>query len=260
MTDKPNTTRRRALWAFGALAVGGWVYGVPRLAAWWPSKLVYRDLEGLAPFRELGSAGAVSGANAMFIGLDGEPTPDAARRMAEVRADPCAALFGKTTDPRLPVALFSDFNCPNCRLLETSLAAYQAKNPDVLRIKRFQLPLLGAASVTASKAVLAADLQGGYGAMYDRLKRNRMVTDPDLVYTFAEEIGLDGSQLIVDMKRPAIDQALDQAKAIASVFGFYGTPATVIGRTAFLGAISAADIARIIEAERKLPSLPCQTG
>ncbi|WP_198144910.1 DsbA family protein [Pseudorhodobacter aquimaris] len=260
MTDTPNITRRRALWAVGALGVGAWVYAAPRLGAWLPSKLAYRDLEGLAPFRELDTTGTVSGANSMLIGLDGAPTPDAARRVAAARADPCTALFGQTTGTGIPVAFFSDFNCPNCRQLETTLANYQTKHPDVLQIKRFQLPLLGAASVTASKAVLAADLQGGYGVMYERLKRNRMVTDPDLVHSFAEEIGLDGSRLIVDMNRPEIDQALDQAKAIASVFGFYGTPATVIGRTAFMGALSVTDVANIIEAERKLPPLPCQTG
>ena len=55
-----------------------------------------------------------------------------------------------------------------------------------------------------------------------------------------------------------IDAALDQARALAAVFGFYGTPGTVIGHTASLGALSAADVGRIIAAERTLPPLPCQ--
>jgi protein-disulfide isomerase len=127
----------------------------------------------------------------------------------------------------------------------------------VLRLVRFELPLLGAASTTASKAVLAADRQGAYAAMHDRLIRNRMVSDLNLVKAMAAGIGIDGQKLVADMQRPEIETALDQARALADVFGFYGTPGMVIGRTVFLGAIPATDVARIITDELALPPLPC---
>ena len=60
------------------------------------------------------------------------------------------------------------------------------------------------------------------------------------------------------MQRPEIETALDQARAIAGVFGFYGTPGMVIGRTVTLGVIPAADVRTIIAAEQALPLLPCQ--
>ncbi len=135
---------------------------------------------------------------------------------------------------------------------------YQTANPSVLHVVRFELPLLGAASTTASKAVLAADRQGAYRAMHDRLMRNRMITDLNVVQSIAESIGLDGPQLVADMRRPEIETALDQARAIAAVFGFYGTPGLVIGHTVVLGAIPATDVAKIIAAEQALPLLPCQ--
>jgi predicted DsbA family dithiol-disulfide isomerase len=254
------TTRRRAFLAFGLAAVAGWVYGAPRIAQMWPKRLVYRDLNGLAPFRELVGKGGISSPNAILTGLE-KPNildEDNAARIAGVRANPCLALFGQTRDPRIPVAIFSDFNCSNCRILEANLSDFQTANPDALRIVRFELPLLGAASSTASKAVLAADRQGGYSAMHDRLRRNRMVTDLSLVQTIARGIGLDDVKLLADMRRPDINFALDQSKAIAAVFGFYGTPGAVIGRTAFLGALSYAHLSQIIEAERRLAPLPCQ--
>lgn len=240
--------------------VAAWVYAVPRLGSVWPRQLVYRDLNGLAPFRELADAGALSSANNLIVGLDVAKTPDPAKaaRIDAIRADPCAALFGHAKDLRVPVAFFSDFNCPNCRVLEEILADYQTANPGVLRLVRFELPLLGAASTTASKAVLAADRQGAYAAMHDRLLRNRMVSDLNLVRAMADGLGLDGPKLIADMQRPEIDTALDQARALADVFGFYGTPGMVIGRTVFLGAIPAADVAQIIADERALLPLPCQ--
>lgn len=136
---------------------------------------------------------------------------------------------------------------------------YDAANPGTIRIIRHELPLLGAASTIASQAVLAADLQGGYAAMHDRLMRTRMVTDLNLVTAIAESAGLDGQRLEADMQSPEIANALDMAKAIAAVFGFYGTPSTVIGRTVFLGAIPAADVSQIIKIELAALPLACKS-
>ena len=259
MTVSPKPWRRRAVLTGGAAAVAAWIYAAPRLGSLWPRQLVYHDLDGLAPFRELASTGALSSTNNLIVGLDVAKTPDLGKdaRIAAIRADPCAALFGRAKDLRVPVAFFSDFNCPNCRVLEAILADYQTANLGVLRLVRFELPLLGAASTTASKAVLAADRQGAYDKMHARLIRNRMVSDLNLVKAMADGIGIDGLKLVADMQLPEIDTALDQARALADVFGCYGTPGIIIGRTVFLGALPAADVAQIIADERALPPLPC---
>ncbi len=233
--------------------------GAPRLASLWHTRLTCRNLPGLSPCRELETAGALSTGAGLRVGLDGAAPSDAAEdaRIAAVRADPCAALFGTQTDSRLPIAFFSDFNCPNCRVLDAILLDYDAANPGTIRIIRHELPLLGAASTIASEAVLAADRQGGYRQMHDRLMRTRMVTDLNLVMSMADQIGLDGRRLVEDMRSAEIAGALDRAKAIAAVFGFNGTPSTVIGRTAFWGAIPAADVAQVIKDELAALPLRC---
>lgn len=195
-----------------------------------------------------------------MAGLEATPSPGPQQDalVVAVRADPCGALFGPLTDARLPIAFFSDFNCPNCKALNKILQDIVASRPAELRIIRYELPLLGAASTVASQAVLAADRQGGYEAMHDRLIRTRMVTDMDLVVSIAEAVGLDGQRLLADMQTAEIATALDRSKAIATVFGLWGVPATVIGRTVFIGAIPAADVLEIIEAE--LAALPLACG
>lgn len=264
MSTGKNPWTRRAAIAGGVLAVAGWVYVAPRLGNLLghlrPTPLSYRDLPGLAPFRTLETTGGVSRGSDLFVGLDGVTTmtPSQEARVAAVRADPCTALFGSQTDSRLPIAVFSDFNCPNCRALDTLLHDYDAAHPKTIRIVRHELPLLGDASVIASQAVLAADRQGGYGAMQDRLIRARLVTDLNFVRAMAEQAGLDGQRLIDDMQSPGIAAMLDQSRAIARVFGFYGTPATVIGRTVFLGAIPEAELAQIVEAELAALPLACK--
>jgi protein-disulfide isomerase len=62
------------------------------------------------------------------------------------------------------------------------------------------------------------------------------------------------------MQTQEIAAALDRSKAVASVFGFYGTPSTVIGRTVFLGAIPAADVAQIIKIELEALPVACNGG
>lgn len=252
--------RRRVFLAGGAIAVAVWVIGLPRLLTSWPSRLTFRDLPRLAPFRALEATGGLSAGSGAWAGLESTAAPDPRRDawVAAVRADPCSALFGPLTDARLPVAFFSDFNCPNCKALNEILQDSVANRPDELRIIRHELPLLGAASTVASQAVLAADRQGGYQAMHDRLMRTRMVTDIGLVVSIADAAGLDGQRLLADMQTPEIATALDRSRAIAKVFGLRGVPATVIGRTVFMGAIPAADIQQIIEAE--LAALPLACG
>jgi protein-disulfide isomerase len=226
----------------------------------WPSRLTFRDLPGLAPFRVLQSTSGLSSGSSPLAGLDAPAPPDPQQdaRIAAVRANPCGALFGPLTDTRLPIAFFSDFNCPNCKALGEILQDIAASYPDQLRIIRHELPLLGAASTLASQAVLAADRQGGYEAMHNRLMRTRMVTDLNLVVSIAEAAGLDGPRLLYDMQTDEIATALDRSKAIATVFGLWGVPATVIGRTVFLGVIPAADVRQIVEAE--LAALPLACG
>jgi protein-disulfide isomerase len=262
VSETPQPWRRRAVLAGCLLGVTAWVIGAPRLAGLWPSRLAFRDLPGLSPFRELETAGALSTSARLLVGMDGAAPTDAAQdtRIAAVRADPCAALFGTQTDSRLPIAFFSDFNCPNCRVLDAVLLDYDASHPGTIRIIRHELPLLGAASTIASQAVLAADRQGGYQAMHDRLLRARMVTDLSFVITIAESVGLDGQRLLADMQTQEIAAAVDRSKAVASVFGFYGTPSTVIGRTVFLGAIPAADVAHIIKIELEALPMACNGG
>jgi predicted DsbA family dithiol-disulfide isomerase len=259
LVDARELWQRRALMAVAVFAVAGWILGAPRLLTFWSSQLTFRELPGLAPFRALQTTGGLSAGAGIWAGLDAPAAADPKQDawVAWVRADPCGALFGPLTDGRLPIAFFSDFNCPNCKGLDAILQDLVATRPDDLRIIRHELPLLGTASTVASQAVLAAERQGGYRAMHDRLMRTRMVTDLNLVVSIAEAAGLDGQRLLADMKTADIASALDRSRAIAEVFGFYGTPATVIGRTVFMGAIPAADVLQIIEAELGTPPLVC---
>ncbi len=250
--DRP-LWHRRVLLAGGGIALIGWVKGAPYLASFGTPELAFQTLPDLAPFRWLTNAGATSGGNegAIFAGLETrEPlTAEQLRLDLAVKSDPCAAFYGSMRDGPVPVAIFSDFACPICRVMESRIAELEADDPGSFRVVRHQLPILGAASTMASRAVLAADRQGAYREMHERLIRTPAVTDLSYVTTIAANIGLDPDQFINDLNSGEIDQTLLLTKAIARVFGFYGTPAFAVGQTVFLGAIPKSTLKALIADE-----------
>lgn len=247
-----NPWRRRAILAGGVLAVVGWVKGAPLLLSLTTDGAEFRPIPGLNPFRELITGGSISASGIAFLGLSDEnATSPALKRLEQtVRDDPCRALFGDAQQGLLPVAVFSDFRCPNCRVMDARLAEIEAEMPGTFRIIRHELPIFGAASVTASRAVLAADLQGGYDAMYARLIRTPAVTDRAYIASLAANIGLDGPRVVSDMASPAVDLRLMKSRAIANVFGFIGTPAFAVGQIVFLGAIPKSRFVNLLTKEK----------
>lgn len=251
----PSPSRRRLITGAVALGVLGWVWGVPKLAQLGAPALALSPVPGAPGFRALeGAVGLTAGQQALFAGIEAtDPAVD--RALALVRENPCRALYGDAPAP-VPVALFSDFNCPNCPVMDANVTAVLARTADT-SLHRHQLPLLGRASETASRAVLAADLQGGYAALHARLTRTPAVTDMALITQIAAQEGLDPERLRTDMARPAIAGALDRSRALSRYLGLIGTPAAVIGRTVVLGTLPEATIAEIIalEMERGRPCL-----
>lgn len=231
--------QRRAVLTGGVLLVAGWTKGAPYLISLRSPELAFRDLPDLPPFRELVSAGAISAGGAIFAGLSGDAAiaPAILSLRQSVRDDPWTALYGQSHSSAVPIAVFSDFRCPNCRVMDARLSDVAAEDPEALRIVRHELPIFGAASVTASRAVLAAELQGAYRAMYDRLIRTPAVTDQTYVRHLAQEIGIDPERLVRDMQSDPVTARLEHSRAVADVFGFVGTPAFAVGHTVFMGTV-----------------------
>lgn len=251
--------RRRAVLASGAAALFLWVRYLPQLPEIFASGPEYHPIPGLAPFRSLDAQGSVTAqGGGALIGI--EPTGEAPSWHAwvpRVTSDPCRYLFAGGDGAAVPVAYFTDYQCPNCRLLEARLADYAADHPESIVLIRHELPLLGPSSVIAARALLAARLQPGSAAFERRLMQGRVVANTQAMAAIAASVGLDPARLLRDMQGQAVQDRLDRDRALASIFGFFATPGCVIGRTAFLGALDARQLGRIIEAEAALGPVRC---
>jgi protein-disulfide isomerase len=215
--------------------------------------LAFEERRDLPGFRQLAGTGAagLTGALALLPSGPSLPVPD----------DLCRALFADPGDPvvglgPVDLALFTDYQCPYCRVLSRLVLA-QAEAGAVRAVVK-EWPVLGPGSVTAARLALAADAQGDFTAMHTRLMRTAFIPTPDYAREVAEDTGLDPDVLLADMQDPGRIAHFERVAALAGAFGFRGTPAMVVGRTVVEGAITEAQLAALIAAEAEGPG--CVSG
>lgn len=259
----PSKGRRHLLGGLATLAAGyaGLRYGLP----WASARLGgdgfdFTDLPAVPGFRSLPSGAMTAGFDAFFdAGATAPAVPPEVT--ARVAADPCAALHraGSWTEgAALPIASFSDYNCPYCRSLTKRLVARTTQHPSpplnagsgAVSVTWHELPRLGPTSRIAARAALAAAMQGAYIPFHMRLMRAPFQLTPAYVGVLADDMGLDGDRLVADMDSARVTEKIAVAEALARLFGILGTPALVVGRTLVLGEIPAPRLTRLIARER----------
>jgi protein-disulfide isomerase len=149
--------------------------------------------------------------------------------------DPNAPTMG-SADASAVIVEFFDYNCPYCKRAANDVKALLAADPDVRVVYR-EWPILGEASVLASRAALAARAQGKYEEMHWALMEMRGRAEEASILAAARNIGLDIAQLEIDMQSDAVNAHIDASRALAQSLGFTGTPAFVIGDALVPGAI-----------------------
>jgi protein-disulfide isomerase len=243
---------RRAVAFGGVAAAAGLIWYGP---GWVRERIgrtfLFEPLDTPEGFRRIGAAGATSsGANPLLGLQEARPAVDE-NALAAVRRDLCGALFGPEPIPRgtVPVASFSDYYCPYCRVLTQELAGLEEELQGRIRVAWHEWPIFGEGSETAAKAALAAAEQGAYVAFHKRMMRSGFVPTPRYVQDLAADIGLDADRLLVDMESAGIAAALVESRALARIFGFPGTPALIVGRTLVVGSIDRATLLALVEVE-----------
>ncbi len=217
-----TTSRRRVLIGAAGLAAIAWSwqrFGVENV------NLAFEPIRGLDGWRQARTGSVSLGGNAttaVFFGIGEEsatPLPPEAL---------CDTLY-TSLRPGLPVAVFTDINCPNCRSLEAKLGTRR----EGLSIRYFQLPLLGPGSEVAARAAIASELLSGVPAEPPRNLRGSSLAS--VIRAHAERTGLETEELREEMDKPAVDARLAIHQGAAEALGIFGTPAMTIGRTLVIG-------------------------
>ena len=169
-------------------------------------------------------------------------------RQREIFEDASNPVAGNPQGRTILVEFF-DYRCPYCKQMDAPIKTLVAAEPD-LRIVRKDLPVLGPASIVASRAALAARLQNKYPAMHDALMGFRGQLDEAAIFRIAGDVGIDVARLRRDMESPEIGAQLQRNAALAPALAINGTPAFVIGDTLVPGAVDLATLRSLIAEAR----------
>ena len=170
-------------------------------------------------------------------------------RRREVFDDPATPVGGNPQGD-VTIVEFFDYRCPYCKQVQPSLQTLLDQDRK-LRFIYKEMPVLGAPSVVAAHAALAARLQGKYEAFHTAMMATKGQITNDVVYQVAASVGLDVDRLKRDMAAPEIDQAVKANLALATALDIHGTPGFIIGDHIVPGAIDLDALKNLIAEVRK---------
>jgi protein-disulfide isomerase len=165
--------------------------------------------------------------------------------------DPASPVAGKRDGVTL--IEFFDYRCGYCKKVDPIVTELLAQNPTV-RVVYKVFPILGAESLTAAKAGLAANKQGAYEQFHKALIAARESITMDFLEKIAGEVGLDFARLKADMASPEVEKEISDNMKLAQALNIQATPTFIAGSELIRGAVDAVQLRALVvkaEAARK---------
>jgi protein-disulfide isomerase len=128
------------------------------------------------------------------------------------------------------VVEFFDYQCIHCKKMTPIIDGLVKKDSD-LRVVYKEFPIFGKSSETASRAALAAGMQGKYKQMHDALLNIEKHLDDQIVMDTAKSLGLDMKKLKKDMDSKEVTDILESNRQLAEKLHLMGTPAFIVAST-----------------------------
>jgi protein-disulfide isomerase len=137
----------------------------------------------------------------------------------------------------LQVVIFSDFQCPFCKRVEPQLSQLEKEYGSKVHMvwKNYPLPFHPFAE-PAAEAAMAANAQGKFWQMHDKLFENNTALDRPNLEKYAQELGLDMAKFKADLDAQKYKDSIQSDTKEGSAVGVNGTPAVFINGRKINGA------------------------
>ncbi len=146
-------------------------------------------------------------------------------------------LFHTSNDPvggnpngKITIVEFFDYQCPHCVDMSPVISSAIKNNPEV-RVIFKEFPIRGPLSDFASRAALAANMQGKYMAFHDELMKTKQPYTQESILAAAKTVGINVEQLQKDMDSNTVKDQIKANMKLAQDLKLLGTPAFFIGKT-----------------------------
>jgi protein-disulfide isomerase len=163
------------------------------------------------------------------------------------------ATFGKA-DSNVKVVIYSDFQCPYCKILYQSVRSLMRQYGDkvLFDYKEFPLDIHPQANNAALASTCALE-QGKYWEYGDRLYQNQTswgnTKDTSIFKTYAAQVGLNTAQFNQCLDSKKYQSKIDADKAEGGSFGISGTPAVFVNDQFTNGVMSADQLKQAIDGQ-----------
>ncbi|MEO5822895.1 MAG: thioredoxin domain-containing protein [Vicinamibacteraceae bacterium] len=170
----------------------------------------------------------------LIAGGDGSgPAP-----LAPTALDLTGAPVRGAADAPVTIVEFSDFQCGFCFRANPTLTQLLERYPGKVRLLFKHSPIEGhTAAPLAHRAAFAAQQQGKFWEMHDRIFANQRTMDRETLLAHAGALGLDRAKFTADLDGPQSQAALERDQAEAAKVGVDGTPTFFINGTPLVGAL-----------------------
>ncbi|WP_420329251.1 DsbA family protein [Ornithinimicrobium pekingense] len=185
----------------------------------------------------------------------GEGDADLPRRLARPVDEQVDHLRGPVDAP-LTLVEYGDYECPFCARATGVAEELRRRFGTELRYVFRHLPLhdVHPRADLAARAAVAADLQGRFWPMHDLLFSHQDALDPDDLFGYARDLGLDVDRFVRDLDSPGVAARVRDDVASAEASGARGTPTFFVGGTRHVGPWDAVTLAHALEALRQGPA------
>ena len=140
-------------------------------------------------------------------------------------------------DAPVTIVEFSDFQCPFCSRVHPTLLRVLDEYPETVRLVFKHYPLaIHRNAPLAHRASMAADLQGRFWEMHDKIVANGRDLSRRMLVQHATDLDLDLAQFEHDLDSDELIKLLDRDIAEANRLGVTGTPTFYINGNVVSGA------------------------
>jgi len=154
---------------------------------------------------------------------------------------------------KAPVTIveFSDFHCPFCKQVVSTLAKLESQYGDKVKLvfRDFPIESLHPGASKSHEAARCADEQGKFWAYHDKLFAGPANSNPELFNRFAKEVGLEPAAFETCLGSGKHQAAIKKDIEEGQRLGVAGTPAFFINGRLLSGAQPLEAFARVIDEE-----------
>ncbi len=177
-----------------------------------------------------------------------QAAPQAEKIVTDLKLDGAPSKGPKNAP--VTIVEWSDFQCPFCSRVVPTLHDLEKQYQGKVRVlfKHQPLPFHNNAKIAAA-ASMAANEQGKFWEMHDKLFANQQALDRTSLDRYAEELGLNMSKFKTALDQGKYDAYIDADSAEGSRVGANGTPTFFINGRQLVGAQPIDAFKRVIDEE-----------